>query len=206
VINGGFAMKRKLSLLALVGALLLLANPAWGAPGALLWEQTITFNPDTTTAEVNSMVVSSTRFIITGRIKPISQALTTGPVGFIKAFDVATGTPRWDKTLTEGYSNSIVIMALDRDLLIAKEISFTSHSLDRTTLKCYIADTGQQLWAVPMDYVQSPVGGVFSIVASNRVYSVVIPVDPVGNQTGTIVVRTYQERDLPAQTLLLLLE
>jgi hypothetical protein len=93
-------------------------------------------------------------------------------------------------------------MALDRDLLITKEISYTSHALNRTTLKFYVAETGQQLWAVPMDYVHSFGVGVFAIVANNRVFSVVIPVDPVGNQTGTIVVRAYQEQNVPVQTIL----
>ncbi len=195
-------MKRKIQLLALVGALLL-ASPAWGAAGGLLWEQTISFNPNTTTVEITSMVASTTRFIITGSFNPISQGGPNGKAGFIKAFDAATpGTPRWDKTVTGGYDNSVIIMAVDRDLLINREISYTSHEVNRTTLKCYVADSGQQLWAVPMDYVQSPMEGVFSLVANNRVFSVVIPVDPVGNQTGTIVVRAYQERNVPLNTML----
>jgi hypothetical protein len=210
---GNMNRRRILSLVLVIAIGLLPAGPARAAAGDQLWETTFDFLPEYNHIQVAAMVASPTAFIICGYAKHWDAV--AGAIGFIKAFEVAQGALKWEKTLTLGAnSNTFHAMTLDGDLLfvlggaISAAATPPGYSLFKSFRRCYNADTGQQLWEVIADLEASPnvgpAGPLHIVVANNRVFNLAIPLNNDGTPVGNCKVRAYQARNasLPASLLL----
>jgi hypothetical protein len=190
----------------------LVTGPAWGAQGDLLWEKQFTFLPTYDTITINSTALSATRYILSGIAR---NASGPGATGFIKAFDVVTGDIKWEDTLTLGATNnsfgSIVVngdIALVRGAYSTGSGSPLTFTLFKSFIRGYLADTGQQLWEVLLDFEMTPnviSPGMTITTANNRVFAFYTPVNTSGvANNSTFFVRAYQVRNAALQTMLLL--
>lgn len=207
--------RRVLGLVVVMLAGVLLASSAWGAAGDPLWEQSFDFLADGyNQILVWAMVASPTTLYLAGQARHYDNS--QGAIGFLKAFDAATGTPKWDKILTTGASyNNLYALTLDGNLLLVRGAATTYstsyppvYSLYKTYLRCYQAESGQQLWEVTTDFNSNPINGFNGplqlLVANNLVYNLFAPVNTASVPDGTCLVRAYQERNVVVQNSLLL--
>jgi hypothetical protein len=189
---------------------LLVPGLALGAQGDLLWEKQFTFLPQYNTITINYTALSSTTYILTGNAK--NADATGGMLGFIKAFDVATGDIKWEKTLTLGAnSNSFGGVAINGDIAIVRGGYATGvpPTVLRNLIRAYQVDTGELLWEVVRDFESSAtpnsVGLPITLTANNRVFTFFTIVKADGTTDfSTIFARAYQVRNVFVQSMLLL--
>ena len=206
--------KRVFLIFSAIAAVLLLTGSAWAAAGGLIWQKQITF-PEYDTIRVNAMAVSATAFLISG---VASHSTGGGSIGFLKAYDVATGALKWSKTLSLGtYGNGIGGLIVDGDLVLVRGSASSSTTMppsppDFTMFKNYIwaynADTGKLVWQgvknfevgpppPPNGNINAP-GSTGTIVANDRVFFSSFVIDTTGKTDfSKCTVRAYQVRDLP---------
>jgi hypothetical protein len=205
---------KAVSLLLVMACGWLVPIPVWGAAGDPLWEKQFTFLPQYDTITINSTALSASRYILSGNARNADG--TGGSLGFIKAFDVASGDIKWEPTLTLGDSNNvfgnIVIngdIALVRGSYATNSGSPPVFTVFKSFIRAYLADTGQQVWEVLRNFEVTssslPGGGNSTQTANNRVFTFFVPVSPSGTANyGTFYVRAYQVRNAALQTMLLL--
>ena len=137
-------------------------------------------------------------------------------MGFIKAFDVATGDIKWEPTLTLGASsNGFGSIVINGDIALVRG-SYSSCSgsppvptLLKSFIRAYLVDTGALLWEVLRDFEITPTptgpGIATTLTANNRVFTFFAPVNTSGTiNYGTFFVRAYQVRNVLVQSMLLL--
>jgi outer membrane protein assembly factor BamB len=190
---------------------LVVPGSVWGAAGDPLWEQQFTFLPQYDTITINYAALSSTTYILAGNAYTNGAV---GQVGFIKAFDVATGTIKWDKTLSLGTTgNNFGLIAINGDIAIVKgsyiSASGSTMTLNKSLMRAYNADTGQLLWEVLHDFEGMPitngVGITPTLTANNRVFTFAAAMDTSGIlNASTVFVRAYQVRNITMPSMLLL--
>jgi hypothetical protein len=201
----------------LAGALLMTGS-AWGAAGDQLWETPFNFLPTYNTTLINGMSVSSTSLIVCGTAfySDSSGAQIGKSIGFIKAFDVATGAVKWGYTLeVGGNNNGFGQLAVANDIVLVKGSSGTFSgspavfTLNKNYLRAYAADNGALLWEVVKDFEATPStnppGFTNVVVAKNRAFTVPGQVDINGKRTGICYARAYQVQAGEASLPLLLL-
>lgn len=191
---------------------LFVPGSVWGAAGDQLWETPFTFLPQYDTITINYTALSATTYILTGNAR--NSDGTGGMLGFIKAFDVATGEIKWDKTLTLGAnSNNFGGVAINGDIALVRGGYATGLPPTPTVLKSFIrayhADSGQLLWEVLRDFEASStpnsVGLPITLTANNRVFTFFNTIKADGTADfSTIFVRAYQVRNVYVQSMLLL--
>ena len=199
-----------------VGLLLVMAwglfvpGSAWGAAGDLSWEKQFTFLPQYDNIMINGLALASTAYIVSGTATHSDG--TSGTVGFIKAYDVATGDIKWEKTLTLGATgNGFGNIAINGDIALVRG-SYSSgtppnFTLFKAFIHAYNADSGKLLWEVLLDSEVTPPNSVPQtpslIMGNNRAFSIFTPYTSNGYH-DTISVRAYQLRNVALQTMLLL--
>jgi hypothetical protein len=205
--------RRAICLSLLIVSGLFFSGAVRGEVGEQLWETPLTF-PGYDTITVNYAALSATRVILSGNAKNASGA--GGQIGFVKAFDVATGAVKWDKTLAVGATgNGCGFIVINGDIALVRGSAFTSSgnpatfSLFKNFIWAYNADNGQQLGEVVRDFestvTPSPPGGVPLLSANNRAFTYFTPVDSNGvPNVGTIYVRAYLIRNALTASMLLL--
>jgi outer membrane protein assembly factor BamB len=196
-----------------IAAGLFMAGSAWGAAGDVVWEKQFNFLP-LNQVVINANIASATTLVICGFAKYYDNS--PGQIGFIKAFDIATGNPRWEKTLTLGNTgNGFGVMALNNDVLIVRggysdtanppNLPFT---LNKTFIRGYQVDTGQQLWEDLREWqvnsMGNPPGPAAAIVANNLVFMYFSPISPSGATLGDCIIRAYQSRNAGVPSAILL--
>jgi hypothetical protein len=118
---------------AVLAGSLFLAGPLWSATGPL-WTQTFNF-PNTDTIVIGELAASPTTIIVCGTA--YNSTIDTGEIGFIKAFDVATGQPKWYKNLTTGVNrNSFNSLGVAGNTDLAEGYS-SSYDYDSTGFYIY---------------------------------------------------------------------
>ncbi len=208
-------MKRKSTLLM---ALLLLwivvvPNSTWGAGGDLLWEKTITFSPTYPYISSSSLAVSSTLCIVYGSV----QTQFMPPmvlIGYIKAYDMATGNLKWERTLTLGnYYNGFGKIIIDGNIAYITGSSSSTSGTPPTpywqqyTLGAYDANTGQTLWEnISADSIGNLNMYVPAPLVNNRI--ITSGYNNSDSSNGYISLKVYQARDVtpPAINGLLLFD
>lgn len=202
--------RRVICLLLIIVWGLLVPGAVWGAAGDLLWGKQFTFLPQFDTININSTALSSMSYIISGYAR--NNDGTGVSLGFIKAYDVATGNIKWEKTLTLGdVANSFDSIAINGDIALVRGI-YRSGSPTPTLLKSFIraynANTGQLLWEVLRDFESSPTIAPVTystLTANNKVFAFFAAADTSGILNyGTFFVRAYQVRNITTAIMLLL--
>ncbi len=210
-------MKRS-RVFGLLGALavsLWSAGFLWGAQD-YLWNQTFNFHGfDTTgvtydTIVIGAVAASTSTLIVCGT--SFDSSIDTKDIGFIKAFDQATGNPKWDKTLTDATGggnnrNSFGSLAVvgNTVLVEAYSSSYTTvnnayvYTLNQTSLWAFDAVTGALLWGpINKDAAAITNGPVTMVTANNKVFVVRQQnphrVTPYGSptNTGDFIIQAYQ--------------
>jgi len=195
---------------------LLVPGPVWGVPGEQLWQKQFTFLPQYDTITINSTALSARSYIVSGFAK--NADFTGGQVGFIKAYDVATGEIKWEKTLTLGASsNAFGSIAINGDIAMVRGSYGTIvstgpppvYSIIKNLIIAYHVDTGDLLWEVQRDFESTPTligpGTITTQTANNRVFTFFAGVNTSGVVNyGTFFVRAYQVRNVVLQSLMLL--
>ena len=96
---------RVMVLVAVLAGSLFLANSVRAfVGGEMIWEKTFNFPASYDTILIGGVAASATTFVVCGT--SYNSPIDTGDIGFIKAFDVVTGTPKWQDTLTEGQNRN----------------------------------------------------------------------------------------------------
>jgi hypothetical protein len=201
---------KALSLLLVVSWGLFIPGSAWGAAGDLLWGKQFSFLPQYDTITINYTALSATSYIITGNAR--NSDGTGGVVGFIKAFDVATGNIKWDKTLTTGANNNNfggVVINNDVVMVRGGYVTGVPPTVFKNFIRAYQADSGNLLWEVERNFEASAtpnsVGMPITLTANNRVFTFLSTVKTDGTPDySTIFVRAYQVRNVVDQSILLL--
>jgi hypothetical protein len=200
--------------LMVLAGFLIVSGPVWGAPGDQLWETPFTFLSTYDTISVTSTALSATTFIISGNARNASG--TGGQIGFIKAFDIASGAVKWEKTLTVGATgNSFGLIAINGDIAIIRGSSISASetpptlSLSKAFIRFYQADTGQQLGEVVRDFestpLPTPLGPTPLLTANNRAFTFFAAQDSSGVAiSSTLYVRAYEVRTTATAPMLLL--
>lgn len=174
-------MKRKGALLTalLILGILAGANSTWGAGGDLVWEKTFNVSPNN--PYMSSLAVSSTVCIV-NTTALVPGTLFNEYVGYIKAYNMATGDLKWDRTLTGVDFSSDSIIGIDNNIVYIR---------DGSTLGAYDANTGQPLWEKNL-----PLGGSFHMylpvpLVNNRIFL-------LGRGVGDseVVLRVYQAKNV----------
>jgi hypothetical protein len=189
---------------------------ALGAQGDLLWEKQLTFLPQYDTITINYTALTNTSYMISGSAR--NSDYSAGQVGFIKAYDVATGDIKWEKTLTLGATgNGFGSIAVNGDIALVRG-SYSSSSgsppvytLVKSFIRAYQVDTGVLLWEVLRDFEGSPTqSGTLTfttLTANNRVFTFFAAINASGTTNyGTFFVRAYQVRNITMAPMLLLEE
>ncbi len=186
------------------------------APGDMVWPQAqiITFT-GCDTILIGAVAASNNALIVCGTA--FKQAIDTGDIGFIKAFDQATGNVKWQQTLTTGTNrNSFNSLALIGNTVVVEGYSSTYtlvnndyiYTLNQTALWAYNADTGDLLWG-PVNKTAAPtnLGPNNIITANNKVF--VVRKEQGYNfygTTGNCIVEAYQVGAASLAPLSLLLQ
>jgi outer membrane protein assembly factor BamB len=189
---------------------LLVPGSVWGAAGGQLWETPFTFLPQYDTITINCTALSATTYILTGNAR--NGDGTGGQEGFIKAFDVATGHIKWEKSLTLGANgNSFGGVVINGDIALVRGGYGTGvpPTVLKNFIRAYHADSGQLLWEVLRDFESSAtpnsVGLPITLTANNQVFTFFSTIKADGTPDfSTIFARAYQVRNIPLQPLLLL--
>jgi len=210
---------RAMVLVAVLAGSLFLAGPLWSAT-APLWTTPFNFqaqgskyntiNVYAVAASTNSLIVCGTAFDL--------FAWDSGQLGFIKAFDLATGQLKWEDTLTAGASQnnfSSLSIAGNTVLVDGYSCSYTynpstgldTYTLNKSFLRAYNADAYHLLWEVAQDAATLNSGPNNIITANNKVFVVRNEkgfYDSSGS-TGNCIVQAYQMGtvNVPVITLLL---
>ncbi len=200
------------------GLLVALAVSLWAAgslraataPGDMVWEQTFKFTGYDTIV-IGAVAASTTTLIVCGTA--YNLASDTGDIGFIKAFDQATGTPKWqlDPPLSTGTNrNSFNSLAVVGNMVVVEgySSSYTKdpnipyptpnliYTLNQSSLWAYIADTGALFWGPVAKDPAAPtnLGPTNMVAANNKVFVVRNEKgyhDSSGT-TGNCIVEAYQ--------------
>lgn len=194
---------------------LILTGPAWGSLGDPLWETEFDYRTAYDPTFINSMAVSSTSLIVCGSANPASGTGTQ--LGYIKAFDINTGTPKWEKILTLGANgNGFGGLIVNGDVVVVSGNANTvtptmpiTYTLSKKLLQAYNADTGYLLWEDINDfenfrYQSTGPAPESKVVSNNRVFTAVQKFDTSGNWVGTWILRAYQLKSVMPPTQLLL--
>ncbi len=210
---------------ALVGSLLW-GGAVWGAaPGSLLWETNFNFLPQYDTILSNAMAVSSTTLIVCGSAQQFDISNnSTVSLGFIKAFDTATGQLQWEGTpltmaSTPNSTNDnefISVTVIGNTAVVqgyAASYTFNPNppygdifTLNKTIVRAYNATTGQLLWEVLTDSYPQTQGSSSVALANNRFFLAETQNNPIAGTTGNCVVQAYQVTNANLGALPLLLE
>jgi len=181
-------------------SLLVGANSAWGVGGDLVWEKDIHYLPTYPVLDREELAVSSSVCIIAGVAKKddTEPYPPNNAMGFIKAYDTASGTPKWERTFLLDNLHQLWVYKI----LINGNIAYIytyNYSQRKYTLGAYDAITGNPLWEKVMDFQIATQVHPYPVmtVAGNRV---------IGYYDG--VLRAYQAQNLnsPATASLLLLD
>jgi outer membrane protein assembly factor BamB len=205
---------RVMVLVAVLAGSLFLAGPLCSTTGPL-WTQTFNFQPDRDKILVGAVAASNKTLIVCGTA--YNSAVDTGDIGFIKAFDLATGGPKWQDTLTTGANrNGFDSLAVVGNTVLADGYSSTytidpgthiyTYTLNQSILRAYNADTGNPLWAVDQNAAPLNLGPTNLVTTNNRVFVVRQEkglFDPAGS--GNCIVQAYQvgTPNVPVTSLLL---
>jgi outer membrane protein assembly factor BamB len=210
--------ERAFCLVLAMAGLIMITGPLWGAQGDLLWEQQLTFLPQYDYININSVALSSTTYIISGTAGATNQPGVQG-FGFIRAFDVATGNIKWEKTLSLGtytnafgevviYGNIALVRAAYSNCTITPGNPSTyNFTLFKYLLQAYNADTGQFLWENVQDFETSKVSSQSAplLTGNNRVFFTYAKVNSDGTRDeSTCFVRAFQIKNVMVPTSLLL--
>jgi glucose dehydrogenase len=180
----------------------------------LAWEKQFTFLPDYNTTTISYTALATTSYIITGNARNLDG--TGGSIGFIKAYDVATGNIKWEKTLTLGANvNGFGSIVINGDLALVRGNSLSISgsppvaTLVKGFIRAYQVDTGVLVWEVVRDFeataVPGPIGLPTTQTGNNRVFTFFMTINPDGTPNyDTVIVRAYQVRNVYVQSALLL--
>jgi outer membrane protein assembly factor BamB len=164
------------------------------------------------------MTASSTRFIVCGYVSPASPPGAT--LGFIRAFDVSTGTPKWGKDLTLGANyNTFTNLIVNGDVVMVRgsASSWTMptpptpiYTLLKRFYRAYQADTGQLLWEDVRDFEGFNVNSATAypleamVVSNNRVFTAAQKLDSSYAYTGPWILRGYQLKSITTGAIFLM--
>jgi hypothetical protein len=167
---------------------LLCGGQAWGAAGDPLWEQTFNYLPNYDITSPYALAASSSTLIVCGRALKYSSDPSQVSLGFIRAYDVVTGNPKWQGTpltiaSTEGaynvnYFDSIIVNG-NIAMVQGGAVSYTQNTegppwqtlhLSKTILRAYNIDTGQLIWENIKDGVAYYMQGANTLTTDKRVF------------------------------------
>ena len=207
---------RVVCLLLILAVGLGVAGSLWAAAGDMLWETKFNFLPDRNFIYPYAVAASANTVIVCGNAKDTLTG-THAPLGFIKAFDATSGTPKWEGeplTLGTNYNefNSIVVVG-NTVIVEGYACSYTlnpnntiTYTLNQSRLRTYNADTGALLWEViKNNYTPMNFGPSGIVVANNRAFVVQEEWGASGS-TGNYSVQAYQVGSVPLAGLPLLLD
>jgi hypothetical protein len=199
---------------------LLGAGQAWGAPGDPLWEQTFNYQSQYDITIPNAVAATSSIVIVTGEASTTTHqpAETEISLGFIRAYDAATGAFKWEGTpltlastpdaVNDNYLGDIMIsgnIAMVTGMALSQSYSTSPPTvyLAKTIVRAYNISTGELLWENVKDGYGYLLGS-HNFAANNRVFTTGTDKTAITPSCSTWV-RAYQ---IPSATLspLLLLE
>jgi hypothetical protein len=201
---------------------------AMGAPGDPLWEQTFNYQTQYDVTQPVTCAASSSTLIVCGsaikQTNPPGTSTTQISIGFIRAYDVATGTPKWQgvplnlASTPDAYNNNsfgTITISGNIAMIQGTAVSFTYNTtgppwqtiiLNKTILRAYNLTTGQLLWENVKDGHCLEMKGGNTYTTSNLVFMIgfdkFFGTDPPANGW----VRAYQIPTASAQGLSLLLD
>lgn len=188
--------KRRLLIAVVIIGITFLATSAWGAAGDQLWEVQLTVPTDFTSFRLTGLAVSSTAVIVCGYNYTVTDFSVSNPqlvskaMGFVKAFDVATGRLKWEDYSTFELSSSFcygiylsgnTAIARWNALDLSTELYGYIPNMDgKYVFRAYNVDSGKILWDnyKPMHSnvlpttSSLPSSSVQPVVSGNRIFSV----------------------------------
>jgi hypothetical protein len=187
----GVIMKRKSTILftaLVILSLLLGANSTWGAPGDLLWETNFNFLPDYEWIPSPPRVdVSSSLVIIGGNALPNQDSSSS--VLFIKAFGIAKGDLKWERTFPTHALNKLNIIGK----LLYLEYQDTGNFIHSSGY--YDITTGKLLWEKTIEHQEGHQVSIYPSPTPQKDNKCLVIVDTFtgGNPTDTnINVKVYR--------------
>jgi outer membrane protein assembly factor BamB len=168
---------------------LLWSGLVWGENGAPIWEQTFDYLPNYDVVNISCLAASSSTLVVCGSASKTTsnsgQAVVS--LGFIRAYDVVTGKPKWQGTQltlasTQGAinQNNFGNIIVNGNIAMVQGVaySFTINSqepwqtliLSKTILRAYNINTGQLLWENIKDGFSDVMQGTNTFTMSNLVF------------------------------------
>ena len=198
-----------------IAGMLLVASSVWGSSGDSLWKIDFTI-PNYPSITITAMSVSQTSIIICGTA---SGGMTPQQIGFVKAFDVATGGLRWDHELMLGsQSNSYTAITVEGGIALVLGTAYggwipdppPGHTFSKSIVRACYADTGLFLWENQQDIYQMapmPIASFppFMATANNRTFLAGV-ISTGAALPGTCVVQAFQLKSAQGAATMLLLD
>jgi outer membrane protein assembly factor BamB len=192
----------------------LLATSAWGGAGDKLWETEFNL-PIYSNLTITALSASQTSVIICGYAS--GAASTPMQIGFVKAFDVTTGSLKWEHDLMLGsQTNSYTAISTDGGIALVMGTAYgmnnnTPNPLSKAIIRACDADTGQFLWETQKDIYQmaAPMATSstypFMATSNNRTYlAVIAPKVGMPGMAGNCIVYAFQTKNVFTTNLLLM--
>jgi outer membrane protein assembly factor BamB len=175
----------------------------WAAPGDILWQQNFHFHGQKyDQIKPYEIAASPSTVLVCGAAMKTDGTGYT--LGFIKAFDAATGTLKWDSILVAGVQqNEINGIIIDGNTAYVQSYSESytddnstipptrKYTLNQSWLTAYNLDTGNILWNREQDNFISVGGGLKPVLVRNRIFQVGTEADGKGS-SGNCMVRCIQ--------------
>ena len=163
---------------------LLWGGQVWGATGDPLWTDTFNYLPNYDNTQPVIFGASSSTLIVCGTAsKQQSGSAYRYSIGFIRAYDIGTGSSLWQGTpLTLASTNNATnfnqfhTIIFDGNIAMVQGIAWTMNSLGtmtlaKTIIRAYNARSGQLIWENISDGVANS-NGSNALTSSNLFISI----------------------------------
>jgi hypothetical protein len=198
---------------------LLGGGQAWGAAGDPLWQQTFNYLPNYDSFYQMALGASANTVIVCGEVGKNMAGNGYNSLGYIRAYDVASGAPKWQgapltlaSTAGAYNDNCFDSIIINGNIAMVEGWAYsytndpgtgnTTVNLDKAIMWAYNADTGQLIWENITDNAgsYSYLYGANAITVTNKVFTFGC------DNTGNAILRAYQIPSTYLQSPLLLLD